>query len=61
MGLSKNVGEANSQAKLTTRQVRTIRRLYERGDHSALELAARYDVSKELIHKIVSRRIWTHV
>jgi DNA-binding MarR family transcriptional regulator len=54
-------GEKNSQAKLEERDVKAIRLLYNRRLYTPTELARLFGVSRELVHKIVSRRIWTHV
>jgi DeoR/GlpR family transcriptional regulator of sugar metabolism len=54
-------GEKNPQAKLEERDVKAIRLLYERRLYTPTELAKLFGVSRELIHKIVARKVWTHV
>lgn len=54
-------GQRNSQAKLTNRKVRVIRRLYETGRHSYRSIAEIMDVSKGLVRDVVKRRAWMHV
>lgn len=65
-------GETSKQAKLTEAQVREIRERYEpqrRGRPLADEvrgptvsdLAAEYDVSRTLIHRVVTRKAWPHI
>ena len=61
--ISKNrhsFGSRNGQAKLTARQVRTIRRLRREGV-PAQTLRVTYRVSRELIDAIVRRARWKHV
>lgn len=58
-------GSANGMAKLTETDVRSIRERYiPRGcgrKCNRKELAAQYGVSAELISKIISGKIWTHI
>lgn len=53
-------GEENGAAKLTSANVRAIRRAADDGA-SCSSLAATYGVTKELIYKVVKRKIWRHV
>jgi hypothetical protein len=53
-------GEAHGGAKITTEQVREIRRLAAEGYNSA-KLAPIYGLSKAGIQFIVRRRTWKHV
>lgn len=63
-GLSKGkLGETNSGAKLTNKQVLEIRAIHkpfslEFGNRA---LGRRYGVSDNLIYQIISRRIWKHI
>lgn len=51
-------GEQNHSSKLTEALVKEIR---SRGDESLSELAMAYNVSKQTIHAIKTRRTWKHV
>jgi hypothetical protein len=53
-------GEDHYGAKLTARQVRTIRRLRNNGS-SFRELAKKYNVTASNIMKIVTRDSWKHI
>lgn len=54
-------GEKHWQAKLTNSQVLKIRRLYMQGGVSYSQLASRYGVVKQTIHRVVKRKLWSHV
>lgn len=54
-------GERNRHAKLTEQQVRDIRANYALCRVTPPELSARFGVSTSSIHRIVSRRMWSHV
>lgn len=54
-------GENNSQAKLPEHHVRAIRMLYKAAILTPSELANLFKVSRETVHKIVSRETWRHV
>jgi hypothetical protein len=54
-------GEAHSQVKLTRRQVRSIRRLYETHKYTKAELGRMFGVTQENIGHIVRRKTWRHV
>lgn len=53
-------GERNGSAKLTSRQVVSIRRLYAVG-WTRRQLANRYGVTPEMITRIADRRAWKHL
>jgi len=54
-------GEQNGFAKLTARQVHTIRAECASGQANQKTLANRYGVSKATICHVVTRRSWTHL
>lgn len=56
-------GEANGQAVLTDDEVRQIRALYRKGDARVgqVGLAARFEVSRLAIQRVVNGTGWTHV
>lgn len=54
-------GSNNSRAKLTEEDVKNIRSAYAAGGISSLKLAARYNVSKQVILCIIHRKLWAHV
>jgi hypothetical protein len=54
-------GEASGSAKLTEAQVREIRRRFEAGGISKVQLGREYNVTDVLIGKIVNKQVWTHV
>ena len=51
-------GELNVHAKLTRRQVATIRRLVSMGATTQRELARRFGVHATTINRLVKRRLW---
>lgn len=53
-------GQRANKSHLTDADVREIRRLHAAG-HTQTELAARFDVSQNMISRIVLHRNWTHV
>ena len=55
-----NSGENNKASKLTKEQVITIRKRAAGGERQAA-LAREYDVSRNLIHLIVHRKMWAHL
>lgn len=56
-----NQGERNSQAKLTTEQVRAIRSLFTgaRGEYG--RIGKQYGVGEATIRYIIKRKLWAHV
>lgn len=56
-----HIGETNSHAKLTERQVRTIRERYSQKTASQDDLAQQYGVSAGNIYRIVNNLAWKHV
>jgi hypothetical protein len=54
-------GEKHPLAKLTEKDVRAIRRLWERGGMSVAEIKQRYDVTADTIKMIIRRDTWKHV
>jgi hypothetical protein len=55
------LGRNTGRAKLTTDQVREIRRLYDTGTYTQPEIAKRFGVCKATICLIINRRTWTHI
>lgn len=53
-------GEEHPNAKLTKSQVINIRRLYDAGSNGVI-LGKKYDVTSDLIRKIVRRKLWKHI
>ena len=53
-------GEQNGRAKLTTENVKEIRRLYETG-LSQTRLGEMFGVCQTVVSKIVLRKSWEHV
>lgn len=51
--MSRNAGERHHRAKLTDGEVELIRSEYEAGGWSYQQLADKFEVSKELVAKIV--------
>lgn len=60
-GLSTCKGEMHPNSKLTTDQVREIRRRYAAGGVSHYDLADEYPVNRPTIGKILSGKMWGHV
>lgn len=54
-------GEQNGSAKLSLKDVTTIRSLYAAGGLSQRDIARNYNVSQPLIGKIIKRDLWAHV
>ncbi len=54
-------GENNATSKLKNKQVKKIRTMYEKGGQTIDTLAKIFSVSRSTIHKIITRRYWTHV
>ena len=54
-------GEQVNHAKLTTDQVRHIRKLYDAGGGSIKELMGLFTLSKTAITCVVKRKTWKHV
>lgn len=54
-------GEQHPKAKLSEEAVRDIRRRYWPGRCTYAELAEKYDVTLQLIAKVVHRQAWDHV
>lgn len=50
--------ELNAMSKLTAAAVKEIRDSYEPGRISYAQLAERYGVSRQLVHRIVRRELW---
>lgn len=62
------IGARNGWARLTEDEVRTIRRLYipikggrPKGVRLREEVAARFGISGQQVHRIVTRQVWGHV
>lgn len=54
-------GEANAFAKLTEVDVRQMRVMYDAGEATQVQLAARFGVYQTTVSGIVRRRTWRHV
>lgn len=54
-------GELCGRAKLTNKEVYTIKRLLVRGGITQKELAFRFGVSKPIISRIKTGKIWRHI
>lgn len=54
-------GEDNSNAKLVDDDILAIRSKYIPYQYGCKKLAQEYDVTFQLIHKIVTRQIWVHI
>jgi len=54
-------GERSNTAKLTVRNVRTIRALYEKGNHTMKELGRKFGVNEQTISKIINRKTWRYI
>ena len=54
---SKNYGENNGRAKLTTEAVQVIRHLLQQG-HTSKEIAMVYGISKALVSAIKTNKVW---
>ena len=51
-------GEDHNRAKLTKKEVEEIRNRYKKGSCSQTELAREYEVSQQLVSRIVVNEIW---
>ncbi len=54
-------GTNHGRAKLTREQVLEIREKYVPWKYSTHKLAEEYGVSEMTIHRIVKRKLWTHI
>lgn len=54
-------GEQSGMAKITTQDVLEMRRIYDAGGVTALELSERWGVSHKQACRIVNRESWKHV
>ena len=54
-------GERNGNAKLTTTQVKEIRKRYTNKSVFQQQLAREYGVSDALINHIISNKLWKHI
>ena len=57
----RQVGEKNNKARLTEEQVIDIRRKYDSGEMTQIELAKEYNVGWSTIYNIVNRLTWKHI
>jgi len=60
LGLIKK-GESRRNSKLDRRKVIEIKKLYEDGKHTQLELAKKFNMSQQAISKIVCGETWRHL
>lgn len=54
-------GEHSNTAKVTVRQVQTIRALYATGKHKMKALGKTYGVNEQTVSKIINRHTWRYV
>ncbi len=54
-------GEKSAMAKLTTANVRAIRKSVEKGISTQKDLAKQYGVSNTVISNVVNRKSWKHI
>ena len=54
-------GEENPRAKLTDRDVRTMRRMYSEDGLCIKCIAHMFDVAYATANHIIRRRTWTHI
>lgn len=54
-------GESHTRSKLTEREVREMREIYDSGDHGLTKLGEKYGVGNRTIYKVVKRKTWKHV
>lgn len=54
-------GEENPRAKLTAKEVCFIRQAYASGTIRQVDLARQFQVTRELIHAVVRRKVWQHI
>jgi len=54
-------GPDHPRTVLTEDDVREIRRLYKKTDHTQRSLASQFDVSKGAIQDILERKTWDHI
>ena len=60
-GLSSNIGETHSKAKLSKSDVEEIKNLYPTGDYTQKELGDKFGVHQATIADILHGRSWSHV
>lgn len=56
-----HAGEKNGRAKLTTQQVRNMRKMLEAGAKTQREIAKKFGMSLSAVQAIKYNRAWTHV
>lgn len=49
------------KCKLTKSQVKTVRRLYKKGNITQKQLGLKYNVTREAIKNIINRKTWKHI
>jgi len=54
-------GQTNHRTQLTEKDVREIRKSYDSGEKSAIQLADEYGVTTGCIYPVVNRKTWKHV
>jgi hypothetical protein len=55
---SRRIGELNGKAKLTSNQVKEIKRLYSTGEITQKEIAKQFQIGTSQINRIVRNLIW---
>lgn len=59
---SEDISNMLLMSKLTDKLVLEIREKYKpNGEYSSYRLASEYNVSRVLINKVVSKKIWNHI
>lgn len=56
-----NAGERNGRAKLTDRNVISIRSLYQTGKLTHQEIADMFGVSRRNVGNIINKKLWRHI
>ena len=54
-------GSAHGHSKLTEKKVKKMRRLWNEGEYTQVELGRIYGVSSSVVSRIVNRKTWAHV
>lgn len=54
-------GDKRWNAKITNEDAKNILKIYKLGEYSQAELARKYNVSKNIIWRLVNRKCWKHI
>lgn len=55
------IGEKNCNSKFVVSDIREIRELHKANSYTPTELASLYSVATSTIHRIVTRKTWSHI